>query len=263
MSICTTKCLYLLISLPFGVIYSDGSLDQFLPIQQKMVIQIIIRKGQAVVVNAEEIIDIVEEEGAQKAAEKVDVVTTGTFGPMCSSGVFLNIPHTTPKIRIQKAWVNNVSAYAGIAAVDFFLGATEIPENDPANQIFPGEFRYGGGHVIEDLIAGKEAFLRAISYGTDCYPRKEYEAWINIKKLRSATLMNPRNCYQNYNAAVNRDAKRTIYTYLGVLRPNMGNVNYCSAGQLSPLLNDPYYKTIGILENLNIPKTVSRHLLLF
>jgi uncharacterized protein (DUF39 family) len=205
-----------------------------------------IRKGQAVVVNAEEIIDIVEEEGAQKAAEKVDVVTTGTFGPMCSSGVFLNIPHTTPKIRIQKAWVNNVSAYAGIAAVDFFLGATEIPENDPANQIFPGEFRYGGGHVIEDLIAGKEAFLRAISYGTDCYPRKEYEAWINIKKLRSATLMNPRNCYQNYNAAVNRDAKRTIYTYLGVLRPNMGNVNYCSAGQLSPLLNDPYYKTIGI-----------------
>ncbi len=26
----------------------------------------------------------------------------------------------------------------------------------------------------------------------------------------------------------------------------MGNANYCSAGQLSPLLNDPFYKTIGI-----------------
>lgn len=205
-----------------------------------------IRKGQAVVVNAEEIIDIVEEEGAQKAAEKVDVVTTGTFGPMCSSGVFLNIPHTAPKMKIQKAWLNNVSAYAGIAAVDFFLGATEIPENDPANQVFPGEFRYGGGHVIEDLVAGKEVFLRAISYGTDCYPRKEFETWTNIHKLRSATLMNPRNCYQNYNAAINRDAKRTIYTYLGLLRPNMGNVNYSSAGQLSPLLNDPFYKTIGL-----------------
>lgn len=205
-----------------------------------------IRKGQAVVVNAEEIIDIVEEEGTQKAAEKVDVVTTGTFGPMCSSGILLNIPHTKPKIRIQKAWLNNVSAYAGIAAVDFFLGATELPENDPANQVFPGAFRYGGGHVIEDLVSGKEVFLRATSYGTDCYPRKEYEAWININSLRSATLLNPRNCYQNYNAAVNRDAKRTIYTYLGVLRPNMTNVNYCSAGQLSPLLNDPLYKTIGI-----------------
>lgn len=205
-----------------------------------------IRKGQAVVVNAEEIIDIVEEEGTQKAAEKVDVVTTGTFGPMCSSGVFLNIPHTKPKMKIQKAWLNNVSAYCGVAAVDFYLGATEIPENDPANQVFPGEFRYGGGHIIEDLAAGKDVHLRATSYGTDCYPRKEFETWINIKTLRSATLLNPRNCYQNYNVAVNRDAKRTIYTYLGVLRPEMGNANYSSAGQLSPLLNDPYFKTIGI-----------------
>ncbi len=205
-----------------------------------------IRKGQAVVVNAEEIIDIVEEEGPQKAAEKVDVVTTGTFGPMCSSGVFLNIPHTKPKMKIQKAWLNNVSAYCGVAAVDFYLGATEIPENDPANQVFPGEFRYGGGHIIEDLAAGKDVHLRATSYGTDCYPRKEFETWINIRTLRSATLLNPRNCYQNYNVAVNRDAKRTIYTYLGVLRPEMGNANYSSAGQLSPLLNDPYFKTIGI-----------------
>jgi len=33
---------------------------------------------------------------------------------------------------------------------------------------------------------------------------------------------------------------------MGTLRPKLGNANYCSAGQLSPLLNDPYYKTIGI-----------------
>jgi uncharacterized protein (DUF39 family) len=26
----------------------------------------------------------------------------------------------------------------------------------------------------------------------------------------------------------------------------MNNANYCSAGQLSPLLNDPHYRTIGI-----------------
>ena len=175
-----------------------------------------IRKGQAVVVNAEEIIDIVEEEGSQKAAEKVDVVTTGTFGPMCSSGVFLNIPHTSPKIKIQKTWLNNVPAYSGIAAVDFYLGATELRENDPANQIFPGEFLYGGGHVIEDLVAGKDVYLRAVSYGTDCYPSREFETWINRETLRSATLMNPRNAYQNYNVAVNRDAERTIYTYLGM-----------------------------------------------
>ena len=49
----------------------------------------------------------------------------------------------------------------------------------------------------------------------------------------------------NYNVAINL-SDRTIYTYMGVLRPNLGNANYCSAGQLSPLLNDPLYKTIGI-----------------
>ncbi|MBW1679420.1 MAG: hypothetical protein JRJ08_04650, partial [Deltaproteobacteria bacterium] len=45
-----------------------------------------IKKGEAVVLTAEEIIDIVDEKGAKKATEEVDVVTTGTFGPMCSSG---------------------------------------------------------------------------------------------------------------------------------------------------------------------------------
>jgi uncharacterized protein (DUF39 family) len=39
---------------------------------------------------------------------------------------------------------------------------------------------------------------------------------------------------------------KVIYTYLGILQPHLGNANYCSAGQLSPLLNDPYYRTIGI-----------------
>ena len=205
-----------------------------------------IRKGQAVVVNAEEMIDIVEQDGAKKAAEQVDVVTTGTFGPMCSSGVFFNVPHTTPKIKMQKVWLNNVPAYTGIAAVDFYLGATELQENDPANQRFPGDFRYGGGHVIEELAAGKDVYLRATAYGTDCYPRKEFETWINLTTLRSATLMNPRNAYQNYNVAVNRNSNRAIYTYLGALQPDMANANYCSAGQLSPLLNDPYFKTIGM-----------------
>ena len=61
-----------------------------------------IRKGQAVVVTAEEVIGIVEEKGVEKAAQEIDVVTTGTFGPMCSSGVFLNFGHSNPRIKMQK-----------------------------------------------------------------------------------------------------------------------------------------------------------------
>ncbi|MDD5618245.1 MAG: homocysteine biosynthesis protein, partial [Candidatus Omnitrophica bacterium] len=206
-----------------------------------------IKKGKAVVVTAEEIIDIVREKGLSKAAEEVDVVTTATFGPMCSSGAYINVGHTKPKIKIGggKATLNDVPVYAGFAAVDIYLGATALPDEDPRNKLYPGDFEYGGGHVIEELVAGKDVKLVASAYGTDCYPRKKLETWINIKDLNEAVLFNPRNVYQNYNVAVNL-SDRVIYTYMGTLKPHLGNANYCSAGQLSPLLNDPYYKTIGI-----------------
>jgi len=203
-----------------------------------------IKKGEAVVVTAEEMPDIVKERGVKKAFEKVDVVTTGTFGIMCSSGAFLNIGHTKPKIRTAKVWFNDVEAYGGIAAVDCYIGATQVRENDPLNMVHPGTFSYGGGHVIEDLIAGKKVKLRASGYGTDCYPLKEFEKTITIKDLRNAFLYNPRNAYQNYNCGINL-SKKIIYTYMGILKPDMGNLTYSSAGQLSPLLNDPYYWTIG------------------
>jgi uncharacterized protein (DUF39 family) len=206
-----------------------------------------IRKGQAVVVTAEEVIGLVSKKGVEKAAREVDVVTTGTFGPMCSSGAYFNIGHTKPRIKVGggRAYINDVPVYTGIAAVDVFLGATATPDDDPRNRVRPGPFNYGGGHVIEDLVAGKDVKLVVSAYGTDCYPRKKLETWINIKDLNEAVLFNMRNAYQNYNVAVNLSDK-TIYTYMGVLKPKLGNANYCSAGQLSPLLNDPYYKTIGI-----------------
>lgn len=205
-----------------------------------------IKKGKVVVVTAEEIIDLVEKKGPEKTAREVDVVTTGTFGPMCSSGAFFNIGHSRPKIKIQKAWLNGVNVYAGLAAVDLYLGVAEIPDDDPANKVFPGEFKYGGGHVIEDLVAGRDVKLEAIAYATDCYPRKKLTTWIKLEDMNEAILCNPRNAYQNYNVAVNLSPERAVYTYMGVLKADLGNANYCSAGQLSPLLNDPYYKTIGI-----------------
>ncbi len=204
-----------------------------------------IKKGSAVVVTAEEMIGIVGERGAKKAASHVDVVTTGTFAPMCSSGVFLNLGHSKPKIKFSRAWLNNIPAYCGIAAVDVYLGATGLPEGDPENKVFPGLFRYGGGHLIEDLVAGKSIRLKAESYGTQCYPLTELKKTVTLRDIPRAMLASPRNCYQNYNVAVNSSAKM-LYTYMGVLRPRMGNANYCSAGSLSPLFNDPLYRTIGV-----------------
>ena len=204
-----------------------------------------IRRGEAVVVTAEEVIDIVVEKGYAKAAQEIDVVTTGTFGPMCSSGAFINFGHSNPRIKMKKVWLNGVEAYSGIAAVDAYIGAGQLPDNDPENKVFPGRFTYGGGHVIHDLVAGRDIKLEAVGYGTDCYPNKKVDTIITLDDVNDAFLFNPRNAYQNYNCAINL-GDRVIYTYMGILKPKVGNASYSSAGQLSPLLNDPYYRTIGI-----------------
>lgn len=196
-----------------------------------------IRNGEAVVLTAEEMTELVKGEGPKQAARKVDVVTTGTFGPMCSSGAFINFGHSEPPIKMSKVWLNDVPVCADIAAVDVYVGATAISEMEG--------MVYGGGHVIQDLVEGKWIKLRATAYGTDCYPRREIETWVNKDTVNQAFLFNPRNAYQNYACATN-GSEKTIYTYMGVLLPNFGNATYSSAGQLSPLLNDPLYRTIGI-----------------
>ena len=196
-----------------------------------------IRSKKAVVYTAEEVIDLVREKGAEKAAEEVDVVTTGTFGAMCSSGAFVNFGHSSPPIRMTDIRLNDVMVDGGLAAVDTFIGATSTPVGKTGG--------YGGAHVIEDLIAHKKIHLHAWGPGTDCYVRKDIDTWITIDDVNDAYLYNPRNCYQNYGVATNT-SDRTIYTYMGKLLPRMENATYSSAGQLSPLLNDPHLETIGM-----------------
>ena len=196
-----------------------------------------ISRGDAVVVTAEEFAEYAQTHGVRAAAKEIDVVTTGTFGAMCSSGAFLNFGHSEPPIKMSSCWLNDVPAYKGIAAVDAYIGATAVSETEG--------FDYGGGHVIEDLVNGKDVELRAEGYGTDCYPRLSLKTTIRLDDLNQAILLNPRNAYQHYNAATN-GTDRLLYTYMGTLLPRFGNVTYCGAGELSPLSKDSGYETIGI-----------------
>lgn len=195
-----------------------------------------IRSGKAIVLTAEEVSAMGKEMTPSDIVSRVDVVTTGTFSPMCSSGAFINFGHPDPPIRMERITLNNVPAYGGIAAVDAFIGATEtaMPQDT-----------YGGAHVIEDLIAGKDVLLHASGKGTDCYPGTEIKTLINKNTINEFTMFNPRNAYQNYNCAVNSTSK-IKYTYMGTLLPSLGNANFATSGELSPLLNDPELRTIGI-----------------
>ncbi|NQT09440.1 CBS domain-containing protein [Candidatus Bathyarchaeota archaeon] len=196
-----------------------------------------IRNGDVQVLTVSEMKELVESSGVQVAFKDVDVVTTGTFGAMCSSGAVINIGHADPPIKIGRAWINDVPVSHPGAAVDLFIGATQMSETRP--------FEYGGGHVIEDLIRGKEVELRATAQGTDCYPRTRLEVTLTKDDLNQFQMLNFRNGYQRYSCATNgRD--ETIYTYMGKLLPRYRNANYSGSGELNPLTNDPDYETIGL-----------------
>ncbi|MEL7417199.1 MAG: homocysteine biosynthesis protein [Cyanobacteria bacterium J06648_1] len=206
-----------------------------------------IARGQAVVWTVAEVKAKIDQLGITQIFEQVDVITTGTFEPMESSGAIINLGHTDPPIKIRQCWLDGIPAYAAFGAVDLYLGATatadyNLQDSDP--NLREGSEK-GGGHVIEDLIAGRAVQLKAIGQKTDCYPRATWENAITKDNINQFYLFNPRNLYQNFIVGVN-GGDRTLYTYLGALQPRLGNAVYSNPGAISPLLNDPDLTSVGI-----------------
>ena len=195
-----------------------------------------IKNGSVVVVTAEDFSKMAKQQPLSCLCEEVDIVTTATFGPMCSSGAIINFGHWSPGIRMEEITLNGVSAYEGLAAVDTYIGATSESKFDPT---------YGGANVIEDLISGKDVRLHARGKGTDCYPTKEIDTWVNKQTVNEFYIVHPRTAYHIYAAATN-STSRIKYTYMGSLLPRFSNITYSTSGELSPLLNDPYLRTIGL-----------------
>jgi uncharacterized protein (DUF39 family) len=209
-----------------------------------------ILQGSVTVCTVEEVKQKVKENGVTQTFQEIDVVTTGTFEPMESSGAMINLGHTDPPIKIRQCWLDSVPAYPGFGAVDLYIGATMMAHytNNPELQeasnlnILPER---GGGHVIEDLIAGKTVHLKALGQVTDCYPCPSFETTITKETINQFYLFNPRNIYQNFIVGVN-GGDRPLHTYLGILQPNLGNAVYSNPGAISPLFNDPNLDLIGI-----------------
>ena len=217
-----------------------------------------IRSAKAVTWTVEELKAKVQEIGVSKAFQEIDVICTGTFEPMESSGAILNLGHTDPPIKIRQCWFDGIPAYAGFGAVDLYLGATAMADY---SNIEPGSDRLGnlgdtglrsrmnsqrgGGHVIADLIAGKSITVKAVGQQTDCYPKAAFENSITKDSINQFYLFNPRNLYQNFIVGVN-GSDRPLFTYLGTLQPGLANAVYSNPGAISPLLNDPDLKLVGI-----------------
>lgn len=206
----------------------------------------------AVVWTIQELKTRVKDLGINQAYKQVDVICTGTFEPMESSGALINLGHTDPPIKIRQCWLDGIPAYAGLGAVDVYLGASAMADysgsgesTDSDSRLIITTLERGGGHVIEDLIAGKPIQLRLIGHVTDCYPRASFETTITKETINQFYLYNPRNLYQNFIVGVN-GGERPLYTYLGLLQPRLGNAVYSNLGAISPLFNDPDLELIGI-----------------
>lgn len=209
-----------------------------------------ILQSKATIWTVEELKIKVQEIGVSQAFQEVDVICTGTFEPMESSGAIINIGHTDPPIKIRQCWLDGIPAYAGFGAVDLYLGATAMADygrNETVERItdVKSNLERGGGHVIEDLIAGKSIHLKAIGQQTDCYPKDSFENTITKNTINQFYLFNPRNLYQNFIVGVN-GGDRPLFTYLGCLQPELGNAVYSNPGAISPLMNDPDLQLIGI-----------------
>ncbi|WP_019502530.1 homocysteine biosynthesis protein [Pseudanabaena sp. PCC 6802] len=200
-----------------------------------------IAKKTVKVLTVTELKALVAEVGVKQAAKQVDVIATGTFEPMESSGAIINLGHTDPPIKIRSCWIDGVPAYAGFGAVDLYLGATQEVELGEDEK----KIDRGGGHAIADLIAGKSLSLRAIGHPNDCYPRASFESTISKDSINQFYLFNPRNLYQNFIVGVN-SGEQALYTYLGPLQARLGNAVYSNPGAISPLWNDPDLQTVGI-----------------
>ncbi len=178
-------------------------------------------------------------------ARQVDVVTAGTFEPLESAGAMINLGHTDPPLKIRQCWLDGVPAYAGLGAVDLYLGATARADFDRNETDGAAPPERGGGHVIEALVAGRSVHLSATGQVTDCYPRASLETTISRETVNQFYLYNPRGLYQNFIVGVN-GGDRPLFTYLGPLQPHLGNAVYGNPGALSPLFNDPDLDLIGI-----------------
>jgi uncharacterized protein (DUF39 family) len=208
-----------------------------------------ISQQKAVVLTVSEVKARVAEVGVTQVAKEIDVITTGTFEPMESSGAIINLGHTDPPIKIRRCWLDGVPAYSGFGAVDLYIGASCAVEGKDGEETrvrkATPKYKRGGGHVIEDLIAGKTIQVRAEGQVTDCYPRASFETTISRETINQFYLFNPRNLYQNFIVGVN-GGDRPLFTYLGPLQPRLGNAVFSNPGAISPLLNDPKLQLVGI-----------------
>jgi putative methanogenesis marker 16 metalloprotein len=138
-------------------------------------------------------------------------------------------------IRANRVWINGVPTSIGpcpnerLGIIDLMVfGTSHSKENS----------NYGGGHLLRDLVEGKEVLVE-----TETDMGKSFTRALRLEDH----IFSTRNAFKNYVAFVNpKNAPLpTIFSALD-FPPNLACATVSGCGQLNPIKNDPNLETIGI-----------------
>ncbi len=199
-----------------------------------------IERSEAVVLTAEEVSRLVEDED-RSSLEEVDVVTTATRAVMSGTYAILSFPVAEPGSfqRARNVWLNGISAQVGpcpnenLGLLDLIVFGTACSRDRPD---------YGGGHLFRDLVEGKRILVEV---------QKDegglLQAEVGLGDMPQAMLFGSRHAFKNYSAFVNPGSVpvRTIFHARG-FEPHCQGATFSGCGQINPLKCDPLLETIGI-----------------
>lgn len=194
-----------------------------------------IHQGKVKAATAKEAKLIIQDKGIKYFLNNFDVVTCASFEINTNALFYISFGQTDPLIYFSEAEINGITAFP-TGPTDLALSCVAYSINNPT---------YGGGHIIEDLLNGKDIHLRAKGKHLEVFINKEFETWFNLNDLNSAKLLLNQGINQNSIVATN-SGNKDINSHFGTLIAHIENSTFNSSSYLNPLINDPFCKTIGV-----------------
>jgi L-aspartate semialdehyde sulfurtransferase len=197
-----------------------------------------IEKGEATVLSAEEVSQLVRE-GEEPKAEDIDVITTGTCGIMSGTAAILHIPVAEPGSfkKAKRILLNGVPGFPGPCPNEW-LGSVDLMVYGTSHSIYDAD--YGGGFLLKDLVRGNEIQVEVEStYG------EKIESTTTIDEMGTAKMLGIRMAFKNYTAFVNptEEPISSIFHAIDMKGPYK-SLSFSGCGELNPLQNDPLMKTV-------------------
>lgn len=197
-----------------------------------------LRRGEAIVLTAQEVKETARR-GGPLDVEDVDVVTTGTRGPMSGTAAAFTLPGAPAAGPATRVWLNGVPAFPVPEGGADPSGGLDLVVYGTAESRWEPR-RHGGGHLFREFVEGRPLTLEIADDRSALARRTLTRADFSFARLYSA-----RNAFRNYMAFGNFKGGPALPTIFGFrpLGAGMG-ATVVGSGELSPLQNDPGLRVI-------------------